>query len=386
MHGRTRIHWMAVGAAIMTSVMIASISPLAAAEDGTSRPASPVPAPGPSSSPIVDWPAEYPELLPERTIRTAGTPANGTWRAMAPAPFASLDGPGVWTGRELLVVNPQTQRTAGYDPAADTWTEYARAPIRTRFGAPAIWIGDEMVLLSKRRAAGLSPSTGSWRELPAHDLGFRDVIAAVWTGDQIVIGSSGGEVASYRPGDDAWIRLPDVPAPGETMQLFWTGEVVLADTREQPWPLGDSSISALDPLSGEWRTRKVIPLDSNAGSSVWTGDKVVYISGYPDGERQHGAYDPEADTWEPWDVECQFLARRKVWLNGLVVADSGRRAIDPTTGTCYRLSRDWPFPPLGRSVFTTAGDNLVAWSGLRALPERPQKRGLILEDLAVPRG
>lgn len=348
--------------------------------------ATPAPSPSaiPSASPSAEWPATYPEVLPERIIRRSDRQARGRWRAMSAAPFGSLDGPGVWTGHELLVVSPERQRLAGWNPDRDRWTEYAPPPNRARFGTPAVWTGEELVLVGRRRVTAFSAGSRRWRELPENDLGFRNVIDAIWTGEALVIASQFGKVASYRPGDETWTRLPDVPAPGDTRQLFWTGDRVLATSQEPGWPRVKSSVTGLDLDTGTWGVRRELPLDSNAGPAVWTGDRLVFVSGKPDGEQQHGAYDPAGDSWEPWDVRCKLGGARLAMAGGLLVSEFPRRAIDPVAAACYRLSNDRPRALQGRPVVVTVDDSLVLWSGKRALLERPTRRGLVLKGLRVP--
>lgn len=137
------------------------------------------------------------------------------------------------------------------------------------------------------------------------------------------------------------------------------------------------SVSAYDPATGAWRHTDRIPLDAFVGPAVWTGDRLVFLTWGPDDSLANGAYDPTARTWTPWDLPCSTSARGTAWTGDLLISDDGKRALDPDAMTCHRVPAP-PFRTLGGDVLAWTDEELISWSGIRALAERPRPRGIAL--------
>jgi hypothetical protein len=149
-------------------------------------------------------------------------PAVGGWRLLpeAPIPYGRRS-VAAWTGSEMVVWNSEEGTGAAYSPATDTWRSIVDAPFPLERVGKAVWTGTQMVGLglsrsgghNEIRARGLSydPSADVWTELPRPDLS-EDARDIVWTGSEIIGIDYYNRVQSYRPGDDRWTDLPDIPA------------------------------------------------------------------------------------------------------------------------------------------------------------------------------
>jgi hypothetical protein len=156
------------------------------------------------------------------------------WRTLPKAP---LGGASAWTGKELIVVSPDS--AAAFSPGHG-WRRLPPPPL-PRPDASAVWDGDELLLVGGRLAppVGLaySPAANAWRELAPTDSGRRDA-AAVWTGTRLIVwggetGASGGFVIpphglAYDPKTDRWSPLPQAPLRGRRDPVgVWTGRSLL---------------------------------------------------------------------------------------------------------------------------------------------------------------
>jgi DNA-directed RNA polymerase specialized sigma24 family protein len=186
--------------------------------------------------------------------------ADNTWRRIADAPDLEWENSGgIWTGTEMIVWGEfalegslgelPTANVAAYDPAADSWRQFATVtdPVAL-VSTTGIWTGEEVILwgvevgMSDPVRAGfaLNPATGAWRRIeppPAPEIEFlwvaeRDPV--VWTGSRMLVWHSGSgtegadrEVWAYDPVADVWERGATSPVPSDP-SLIWTGESLYA--------------------------------------------------------------------------------------------------------------------------------------------------------------
>jgi hypothetical protein len=118
----------------------------------------------------------------------------------------------------------------------------------------AVWAGDRLIVLVANRsdasyptgegvALALDPGTGTWESLPPTHVGERGVDLA-WDGEQVVAVDYEMQAATWRPGDDRWRPLPQVPlrfsecspqlaAVGDTvLAVHCSGEALLTEDRQ----------------------------------------------------------------------------------------------------------------------------------------------------------
>ena len=120
-------------AMLLAFAVIVTASPISAQEDvaESTSPEAEI------ASPVAEVASPEP-VLPPKDL-------GGAWRRTAAGPFGANDLPGGWTGKELIVVDPEgRRRAAAYRPTLDRWETLARPPqywptrsSRTRFGGPS---------------------------------------------------------------------------------------------------------------------------------------------------------------------------------------------------------------------------------------------------------
>lgn len=260
----------------------------------------------------------------------------GASRRLPRSPFGSADGIGVWTGTEMIVVDPRTRRIAAYDPVARAWTRYPTAPTRL-VGASAIWTGEELVVMTRRGmhvvVYALNPVAESWRELPSPPAGIVAVRSAVWTGEAIVVAIGGPQelpsseraaAAAYYPRAECWVALPDVPGESRLHSLSAAGDHVLAVTGSRSSDPG-VAVAVLDLDSETWTLASDPGLADDANAGVWTGSELVILSRERSDANvlNDAAYDPASDSWQPLDPPCAAeTSGGAVWTGRLIISGS----------------------------------------------------------------
>lgn len=243
-------------------------------------------------------------------------PTTNTWRTLAPIP-SSLGGNltatgsyAVWTGRRMLVWGffgkggggahgGGSLAAASYDPATNTWTTDAAAPVQAPIFGDAFWTGKEMLVWGPPANAGggdlaylgiaFDPATEKWIRLPDSPLarGSRYSTLAVWTGTEMVVG--GGtemivgrfrdDAAYYTPATNTWHRLPNAPVGftgNNNYPDIWTGKSVLAI---------EDSVAGGRPLSlnlaaGRWSLGPKAPIPGRQeADEIWTGSEALVWGG-----------------------------------------------------------------------------------------------------------
>jgi hypothetical protein len=357
------------------------MAPAATATDdpGVAPSACPVPVLDPAaSSPVAD--AGSPDL------------SRGRWTRMARAPFGSEYEPVAWTGRRLVAVDTDSGRTAVYAPSRDRWREVARAPRRFDSTAESTWTGRELIILAMSpdgrsiEGAAYHPGEDRWREtasLATDPDGQTDpdgetdhaLADAIWGGTHVIVVDSLGLLAAYDPVADCWLELGHVPGEPWVWRLYAAGPSLLVESRRWDAPV---EVRAFDLATKTWSEPLAGPLDREAseGGGSWVDGRLVYVTWFPLHETAGGAngiLDPATMTWSTFDHDCGTPASGTVVAGGLLVASDGRRALDGRTLACL----DLPPPPRrlnGTERMLWTGDELIAWSGIRSLPE-PARRG-----------
>jgi hypothetical protein len=243
--------------------------------------------------------------------------------------------PGVWTGRELLVLvldalvpepdflsERRTFTLFRYEPARDAWSEATHVPVAGLYRPVLVWTGSRLIVWGERRArvpvvirsgetvervvylpenAGAlwDPATDTWTPIsidgsPTQRIDF----AAAWTGTRLVVwggdldvggggGLQGGGV--YDVDADAWEPLsPEGEPTGRKDPLSaWTGSELLVWGGQYIMPSGNGSIrddgAAYNPATASWRALPPAPdaVGGEGATAVWTGDRMIVFGGRP---------------------------------------------------------------------------------------------------------
>lgn len=253
------------------------------------------------------------------TNGAAYDPATNTWRSLAAAPLGNLTDSGsytVWTGSRMLAWGFFGNSSSGsgcgneahgdgscavgvFDPATNTWTVGATAPVEAPLFGDAFWTGQEMIVIGLGGGSGRSegtdiavaynPHTDTWRQLPASPLpGARDDELAAWDGTELIVGggtSYGKEgaleddAAAYNPTTNTWRLLPDAPEGFTGSQRYpdvWTGRYIVtvddSDTHGRPL--------ILDPATGTWQFGPPASQpDITQTPAIWTGTEIIRWGG-----------------------------------------------------------------------------------------------------------
>ncbi len=64
---------------------------------------------------------------------------------MARSPFGAQHPAAAWTGNALVVFDPESARTASYDPVEDEWVELDPAPAPFSPFDASTWTGTELI-------------------------------------------------------------------------------------------------------------------------------------------------------------------------------------------------------------------------------------------------
>jgi hypothetical protein len=281
----------------------------------------------------------------------------------------------VWTGTQLFVwggdaADGISDNGALYNPTTMKWRKLPPSPLSARTGAQAVWVDDEVIVISgdppalsssqqvHTDLAAFSPATNRWTTLAPMPLtGNQLVLAvvAVATNDRLYaweewqhttdVGGGGGSVMYsgidlyiFDPARNSW--TPDVAAsrptdgsdknnaPNGIDTALWTGTDILVPPTnpwcgECPGPgvLGGQG-RLLNPSTNSWTTIPPGPIDDfNPGSLVWTGTSVIAFdtsveTNGPGGstlEGQAAAWDPSGDAWTRLPAAPLYGGDVEVW-------------------------------------------------------------------------
>lgn len=179
----------------------------------------------------------------------------------AGAPIAGEGPVMVWTGRRLIVWGscedldggtPRRCTSTGalYDPATETWSPMATAPIAGRGAAAVAWTGREMIVWGGANFDGgwsyfadgarYDAEADAWTLLPAVAAPARRDVAGAWTGLEMIPwggweGMLRDVVGRWDATTDAWVTMSVDGAPGarDMHAMVWTGrELVVTGGRQ----------------------------------------------------------------------------------------------------------------------------------------------------------
>ncbi|HUG84190.1 MAG TPA: hypothetical protein VMM13_06475 [Euzebya sp.] len=268
---------------------------------------------GPAADPSPADPTE------EATRESLTGQRGGLWTTIgtrAPIDLLRL-GPGVWSGRELLV--GFTPAVAAYTPdrrSSEAWRSLPPHPAGALQVRGAMQLpGGPVVVYGQKTCAGclweaalfaLDPDTGAWERLadaPGEVSQDREV--ALGVGGQVVVvrhrGAEGIQVLAYDPDADSWrdLQAPDLgplrwQAVAAGDQVVVVGVIVAADGTAIPLAM------AHDPGTGAWRDVAAgMPLPNpHETTAVWTGQEVLLFGGsVRDGAPRGAALSLADDTW-----------------------------------------------------------------------------------------
>lgn len=332
--------------------------------------------------------APVPTAEPNAALRETSPALEGTWRAMATAPFSSAKAAGAWLDGELVVMDIATARAASYDPTTDTWNELG-APGGADFdwNSPWAWTGEEFVITDRGtgRVQAFDPVARTWRDLPAVPFGHAEAIT--WAdGDLVAAAYQRREdteiLRSARLGaaSDTWQRLPNIRDLVYWFpSLLWTGdEVVTAAANGAPREILFRLRRGVD----GWEQSAPAPPGSQALAPALSGRELLYLS--ESDSVVDVAYDLDTGGWSTLDATCPMSSNWDTWLDGLLInpyLDPYENsphlqpgfAFDPASGDCYALAADpvlldylaiddsdWPRTP---ALTIEADGALILWSG-----------------------
>jgi hypothetical protein len=186
------------------------------------------------------------------------------WRVLPPAPITARSRAAVaWTGREMLVVGGWSDAGgagftvesdgAAFDPARDRWRRLPDAPVCVN--GPGVWTGAQLVVSGNctgapMRVAAFDPARNRWTELPVPRDAFDFVAAAgtlyAWNG----VGNRG---LRFEAATSRWVSLPVLPEqlPGPTVAVEYA-ETGLAVIGPRSSTAAGAAVDVFDPDTSSW--------------------------------------------------------------------------------------------------------------------------------------
>lgn len=213
------------------------------------------------------------------------------WTALAASPLASRSEPvAVWTGEEVIYWGgyagdgdePETvvplADGAAYNPQSDAWRSISPGPLERARPYSGVWTGDSMVVIGPEEddVASYDPILDSWTPLPSRPPLSVDApfwISVFWTGDEIVVAYSDTghtDVVVYTPDKMTWRVMP--PSPFTSMDLpVSAGSAVQALSDNTLWLLGfapsDSGLVGVDINTEKWVVSQPLPTGASCSTT-----------------------------------------------------------------------------------------------------------------------
>ena len=279
----------------------------------------------------------------------------------------------IWTGQEMVVwggfKNEVVWHTDGaaYDPESDSWRMLAESPLSPNTRSFALWVGDEVVVISREGTFGYDLHSDLW-----HDIADR---IAVPDHDPVGIAIDGTIYAWATPfvmeldrDIGEWHRLPDPLPPGDIWYtsfrnlggrllltaagngacpgrrfLVWDGgewdelpgisfgdteyadcsnvdQVGVVDGHFAAWGLPDTIARVFEESSSQWVQAGHTGFSGIEGPSgpVVVGDRLLIPEW-----RRGVLFDPSVNFWRWVDLPGQADASYMVWTGAEVLAWSG---------------------------------------------------------------
>ncbi len=241
-------------------------------------------------------------------------PASREWSMLPTAPLGAGElAQGFAVGADFVVVatDPQhesgTAQAAAFDVAHDSWQQLPDLTLpadHDLFFAVGLAAGDTLFLWaywfhSVKTGPGSFETTsgtdayalqnGAWWSVPVEPRRGASSDSPLWTGTAILLpaediycGPCSHPINPNRPGESidpasgSHTEIADAPSLMSAGPFVWTGGALLAVADPGNTPTGSSG--AWDPASGSWTRLPAMPLDSS-GVAVWTGDRLLVLSG-----------------------------------------------------------------------------------------------------------
>lgn len=286
-----------------------------------------------------------------RSDPAAVGPPSGEWVEVSAAPLSPRVRVTVaWTGSEILVIggdefacpshmdcaipdDPALSDGAAYDPANDSWSRIADAPIPVRRALPAMLGGDVFLL--------------TWSDF----------------------GPEGPSLLQYGPEQDAWTIHP-LPVSANVYQIEATDSAIVL--YQSTHEVGHGSDYLFDPVAGTWAELARSPVGAGFDRElIWSGE-ALYLFDRELVPSPGGASGPSLVRAARWDIRGSWeeLPTGETLGHGRWLVD-GERLILPSLGCAdggatHNYGRCIPFG----AVFDTTTDQ---WSELPNAPRRGDK-------------
>lgn len=275
--------------------------------------------------------------------------------------------------------SPAQMAVAGGPTGGAGWHPVAAAPIRLRFQALSVAMGDRVLVWggydknTLLDGAVYDATHNTWTKVPDSPFSSGDAIGA-WTGREVIVVSGGGRAvvaAAYDPEANSWRRLAAPPLANGASAMnhaLWTGsELVVVGVADEGERGSVDQVAVYDPAADSWRKGSLPsgPLP-DFGDAVWTGTEVAVVgnvngSGKSVGTDTLQAYDPAADRWReiPWGLDGVRGGLVVAWTGDRLFVGGGHRAgarlrdaalVDLATETWDRVS-DAPLAFEGNNRF-----------------------------------
>ena len=374
---------------------------------------------------------------------------NGTWKSISTnnAPSGRFQFTSFWTGKEMVVWGGLIGRVQSfssdgsklliialtdggkYNPATDTWTPIADAPLNPIAGYSAVWTGKEMLLYgggvvsqstsfsglvkaaSDYQSVGyrFNPDTGEWSYLPFTPTP-RVGHSAVWTGSELLVwgGATNSDSKSlsllreggvFNPVKGTWRPISTLNAPTgrKNHQAVWTGKEMIVWSGEGWTNFGESTYLSIQPLNTGARyvpsLDKWLTMDTNGApsprtgvSAVWTGQEMIAFGGYNASaigfttnkyRNDGGIYDPATDTWKSiskWGAPSPRHQQAAVWTGDEMIIWGGEGYESSANPTIKALNTGARFNPIYNTWLPMSSGGplfaltpLAAWSGSKMI-------------------
>ena len=270
------------------------------ADGGTTTDASPT-SDG-STQGVFDWSARAPLSIPRTEVGVAAIggkfyvmggysgsllarvdeydPVTDTWQRKADMHAARRDFAVAVIGGKIYITGgmaftdynnvQNVASTESYDPATDTWTDHAPAPLGASgngvwgnfFSSGAALNGLFYLVIYNAFNSPITsqyvydPGTDGWTNRPGGNFGTGELGAAALDGILYVIASGGpvASVSSYDPNADLWIVRPPVPDTFRASYVAAGGKLYSlgGDTGTLGEPMTSDLVEQYDPMTTQW--------------------------------------------------------------------------------------------------------------------------------------
>ncbi len=346
---------------------------------------------------------ERPPMLPD-----VAECLSNAWRTdgLDDLPAARKNHLAFWTGTQMLVFGPPTNRPPGnrYDPLIDRWASIATAgaptpPGDTTLGAPyvGVWTGSEMLVWNSSQQNGgrYDPVSDTWSSMAsAGGPAFSSGGSAVWTGTEMIVwGGRVGSVdytnagARYNAATNTWTATTTVGAPAGRGQhtAVWTGsEMVVWGGIIFSNNTFTNTGGRYNPALNQWTPTITVgaPAARVGHVAVWANGEMIVHGGAlvysGTAVATGGRYDPASDSWTaaPTTGSPSKALHTAVWTGSKMLVWGGATTLvegggpAQNTGAGYDPATGWsdislvgaPSARIAHSAVWT-GTRMLVWGG-----------------------